>query len=84
MRSSGRWIKDGRLTKDGEYIGKPSVGNPDFASVQNVVSAGFVEFGPGANGGSVRTASGLSKGKGGVLASCSVGKVKGKTTKKKK
>ena len=67
MRGSGLRIGHRRLAEDGEDVGEPAVGDPDFASVENVVSSGFVEFGASADGRSVGTASRLRQGEGGEL-----------------
>ena len=57
--SSCFWVFDGRFAEDGEDVGEPSVGNPDFASVEDVVSSFFVEFCSSADGGGVGSTRGL-------------------------
>ena len=67
LGGSGLGISHRRLAKDGEDVGETAVGDPDFASVENVVSSGFVEFSASADGRSVGAASGLRQGEGGEL-----------------
>ena len=55
LRGSRLRIRDGGFAENGENVGESSIGNPDFASVENVVGSGFVELGASADGRSVRS-----------------------------
>ena len=49
LRGACLGVGDWGLAEDRKDVGESSVGNPNFASVENVVSSGFVEFGPSAD-----------------------------------
>ena len=50
LGGSGLRIGLRRLAEDSEDVGESAVGDPDFASVENVMSSGFVEFGASPDG----------------------------------